>query len=219
MTSIPLETAIGKRPLALDGLDIVREAKLVKIAPSQTGKPSIYKPLQEEPSQRILDDRPTEDPLPPASLLYHGFGRFMDYSSPHKGICVDEKRRDLEGHVNHFAKEMAGFHGSEESRRDKGISILKKILGVEIMAASIGGVRTDGHYCGPHNAAICVVKFKNEPADIGSIAMVELAGYVAHSHKQSFDQFGFLFKDWNVPCLGLTVVGKPNIELWVFRWV
>src|SRR6266702_5898078 len=132
MTSIPLETAIGKRPLALDGLDIVREAKLVKIAPSQTGKPSIYKPLQEEPSQRILDDRPTEDPLPPASLLYHGFGSFMDYSSPHKGICVDEKRRDLEGHVNQFAKEKAELHGSEESRRDKGISILKKILGVEI---------------------------------------------------------------------------------------
>ncbi|KAH9041965.1 hypothetical protein EDB84DRAFT_1473900 [Lactarius hengduanensis] len=44
-------------------------------------------------------------------------------------------------------------------------------------------------------------------ADNHSMAMVELTGYVARSHKESFDHFGKLFRGWNVPCLGLTVVG------------
>ncbi|KAI9449640.1 hypothetical protein BJY52DRAFT_1192413 [Lactarius psammicola] len=206
---LPSQTAIGKRPLADDSLDIVREAKIFKFAPSQMGWPSTYKPLQKESGQRmILDDRPTADPLPPASLLYHGFGRFMDDSSPHKGIRMDEKRRDLERHVYHFAREMAGFHEDERARRENGLDDLKKILGVEITPASIGaGVRTDCHYLGPHDAAIFVVEFKNEPADNKSMPMVELTGHVAHSHKQSFDKFEGLFKGWNVPCLGLTVVG------------
>ncbi|KAH8986309.1 hypothetical protein EDB92DRAFT_1879504 [Lactarius akahatsu] len=39
------------------------------------------------------------------------------------------------------------------------------------------------------------------------MAMVELTGYVAHSHKGSFDRYKDLFEGWNVPCLGITVVG------------
>src|SRR6266702_1180839 len=208
MTFISLETALGKRPCADGDLNIVCEAKLVKITPSHMGWPSTYKPMQKESSQRILDNHPMADPVPLASLLYHGFGCFVDDSSAHKGICVDEKWHNLERHVNLFAEEMAGFHENEDLRREKGLGALRKILGVEIMVASIGGVHTDGHHHGPHNAATFVAKFKNEPADNKSMAMVELTGYVTHSHEQSFDQFGDLFKGWNVPCLGLMVVGK-----------
>ncbi|KAH9049253.1 hypothetical protein EDB83DRAFT_2631667 [Lactarius deliciosus] len=166
-------------------------------------KPSKYKPLQNQPSQKILDDRPQADSVPPLSLLYDGFGYFIDNSSLHKPICADEEQRNLEIHFNDFANGMTGFYPSEESRRNTGLGLLNKLLGIELMPASIGSVRTDGS----HGAAICIVEFKNEPADNSSMAMVELAGYVARSHKESFDRYKDLFEGWNVPCLGMTVVG------------
>ncbi|KAH9007237.1 hypothetical protein EDB86DRAFT_68464 [Lactarius hatsudake] len=170
-------------------------------------KPGKYKSLQGDSNQRILDDRPEADQVPPASLLYHGFGHFMD-SFTHKGIRVDEERRDLETSVDDFAVKMTAFYRNDELRRRTGLDALGAILGRELTAAAIGGVYSDGHYCGPHKAVTCVVEFKNELVDISSMPMIELTGYVARSHKQSLDyQSGPLFNGWNVPSLGLTVVG------------
>ncbi|KAH8999519.1 hypothetical protein EDB92DRAFT_1941159 [Lactarius akahatsu] len=183
---LPSRTTLGKRRLAHNGssddFDFVRDSKVLTFAPSELGKPGKYKSLQGNSDQRILDDRPEADQVPPASLLYHGFGRFMD-SFTDKGIRV-------------------------ESRRVNGLDALGVILGRELTAAAIGGVYFDGHYCGPHKAVTCVVEFKNELVDINSMPMIELTGYVARSRKQSSDyQSGPLFKGWNVPSLGLTVVG------------
>ncbi|KAH9007234.1 hypothetical protein EDB86DRAFT_2841926 [Lactarius hatsudake] len=195
---LPIRTTLGKRPLAHDSsgddFDFVH-------------KPGKYKSLQGDSNQRILDDRPEADQVPPASLLYHGFGHFMD-SFTHKGIRVDEERRDLETSVDDFAVKMTKFYRNEESRRVIGLDVLGDILGRELTAAAIGSVYTDGHYCGPHKAATCIVEFKNELVDISSMPMIELTGYVARSHRQSLDyQSGPLFNGWNVPSLGLTVVG------------
>ncbi|KAH8977111.1 hypothetical protein EDB86DRAFT_2863378 [Lactarius hatsudake] len=201
---LPSDTALGKRPAG--GLDI-HGAKNFDDPPSMIAKPFKYKSLQNHPSQRILDDRPQADSVPPLSLLYDGFGYFMDDSSLYEPICADQEQRNLESRFSDFANEMTGFYPSEDSRRNTGLGFINKLLGIELMPASIGSVRTDGHYHGLHGAAICIVEFKNEPADNGSMAMVELAGYVARSHKGSFDQYKDLFEGWNVPCLGMTVVG------------
>jgi hypothetical protein len=79
---------LGKQPCVSDDLNSVCELKLLKYSPSVIGMPSMYKMLQEEPSQRILDDCPQDcpeaDAILPASLLYHGFGHFMDNFRLHK---------------------------------------------------------------------------------------------------------------------------------------
>ncbi|KAH9065131.1 hypothetical protein EDB83DRAFT_2675115 [Lactarius deliciosus] len=157
--------------------------------------------------EKILDDRPEADRIPPVSLLYHGFGHVMD-SFTHKGIHVDEVQHNLERRVDDFAVKMTAFYRNEELRRRTGLDALGDILGRELTVAAIGGVCTSGHHCGPHKAVTCVVKFKNELVDISSMPMIELTGYVARSHKESLDyQSGPLFKGWNVPSLGLTVIG------------
>lgn len=203
MIFILLETTLGKRPYASDGLDSVRESKLLKRSPSVMGVPYMYKSLQGESSQRILDDRPEADAIVPASLLYHGFGHFMDNFRLHKGhVHLNSKQCDLERNADHFAEQMTKFYQDEDLRATHGLEALGRILGVSLILAN-----TDcGHYYGPHNAATFVVKFQNE--HIYSMAMVELTSHIAHLHKQSLDQYGALFKGWNVPSLGLTVVGK-----------
>jgi hypothetical protein len=67
------------------------------------------------------------------------------------------------------------------------------------MPASVGTVHSNGHYDGPHKAASCVVVFKNELVDISSMPMVELTGYVAHSHGQAMESFKEVFNGWRVP--------------------
>jgi hypothetical protein len=57
----------------------------------------------------------------------------------------------------------------------------------ELMAAFIGSVNTDGHYSGPHGAASCIVKFKNELGNIISMPVVEPTSYAGHSHGKAMD--------------------------------
>ena len=48
-------------------------------APSTTAKPEIYETLQQEPSEKIFDNRPEpEANIPSVALLYEGFGHFLD---------------------------------------------------------------------------------------------------------------------------------------------
>jgi RIO1 family len=182
------------------------------------GKLANYRSLQRIPTQKILDDRPRPDSVPPVSLLYDGFGYFMDIFSRRGEICdLDTKRQDLETAVDSFAEKMTYVYNNEANRREEGLWALNNILslrsggGNKLMAASIDTCRTDGHYDGPHEATACIVEFKNELVDIGSMPIIELTSYVAHSHKQAMERFREVFSGWRVPCLGLTIVGKPNI--------
>jgi hypothetical protein len=79
------------------------------------GKPSgEYESLQRDPSERILDDRSEQDWVPPASLLYEGFGSFLDIFRRRGGDYeLTPERRDLEVAVNTFADAMASFFKSE----------------------------------------------------------------------------------------------------------
>jgi len=42
--------------------------------------------------------------------------------------------------------------------------------------------------------------------------VVELTSYVAHSHTSAMKHYESVFRNWRVPCLGITVVGKLNIS-------
>ena len=64
---------------AEDIFDCLKRARIVTNAPSDTAKSAIYEHLQQEPSEKILDDRPEPDAdIPPIPLLYEGFGHFLD---------------------------------------------------------------------------------------------------------------------------------------------
>ena len=76
MTFTPLATALGKRSHSVG--DLARNSKVAKTAPSRLGQASQYRSLQKNPKERILDDRPEPDLIPPISLLYKGFGHFME---------------------------------------------------------------------------------------------------------------------------------------------
>ena len=166
-----------------------------------------------EPNQRILDDRPKADAMTPIALLYHGFGTFLDtFNRLGDGpSIIDERQRQLEKAVDNFANEMADYFKDKEMRRDRGLNRLNKILAIdhhkELMPASIGSVCSDGHFNGPLGTTACVVEFQNEPANNNSMPMVELVGYIARSQLQAMDRLQAVFKGWNVPCVGLTVVG------------
>ena len=61
------------------------------------GKLSEYRTLQGNQVAKILDDRPEQDSVPPASLLYDGFGHFLDpFRRREEVYDLSTKRRDLE---------------------------------------------------------------------------------------------------------------------------
>ncbi|KAF8989086.1 hypothetical protein BDQ17DRAFT_1434673 [Cyathus striatus] len=57
----------------------IKQRKIVTMSHSSIAKPSTYEVIQQDPEQRILDDLPQEvSGIPPISLLYDGFGEFLD---------------------------------------------------------------------------------------------------------------------------------------------
>ena len=56
----------------------IKKAKIVNIAPSGLAAPPSYEELQKDLKNRILDDRPSPDGVPPISLMYEGFGQFLN---------------------------------------------------------------------------------------------------------------------------------------------
>ncbi|KAF8327235.1 uncharacterized protein EI90DRAFT_2975252 [Cantharellus anzutake] len=199
----------GKRPRPSDDVDLALESRLAKTAPSLIGKQVEYMLLQRESNQRILDDRPTPDSVPPISLLYHGFGRFQDIFN-HYPDRLDMERQNLELAVDSFAQNMTQFYHHETKRMGKGLFALNEILSLrDHPGLDFGDSCTSGHYDGPHGAASCIVEFRNELCDIALMPTVTLASCIAHSHKDAMNRPSgpALFKGWRVPCLGLTVIG------------
>jgi hypothetical protein len=82
---------------------------------------------------------------------------------------------------------------------------------LEAASVDSSDVHSDGHCNGPHGAISCIVSFKNELVDVHSMPLVELTTLVARSHAQSMKSHKKLYKGWRVPCLGLTIVGKPGV--------
>lgn len=183
------------------------------------GKLAEYKSCQNYPEARILDDRPTRDQIPPPSLLYKGFGLFMDsYRRRVNDWLLSQHQRELEAAVDNFADEMTRIHKNDGERRESGLLALNGILSIHglnmLAAASIDSsrIQTDGHNVGSHGAVSFIIEFKNEAVDISSIPEVELASYVAHSHGCVIQRNKELYMRWRVPCLGLTIVGKLDIS-------
>ncbi|KAI9511687.1 protein kinase subdomain-containing protein PKL/ccin9 [Russula earlei] len=182
-------------------LESLRKRKIVSTSASRISTQKMYRSIQAVPRERIWDDRPESDSLPPISLLYDGFGHFLDiYKGRHNTRAPTKARGKLEMAVDSFSERMTKLYNNEASRMDEGLGTIRN-------------GRTDGHFLGPHGAVSCVVEFKNELADINSIPAVELVSYIAKSHTQAMKDQRGPFR-WRVPCLGLTIVDN-DIQLFV----
>ena len=95
---------------AVDNLGSAQGTKRIKTPPSQMGKPSNYKPFQQQSTEKSFDDRPEPDLVPPVSLLYDGFGCFMDDV---RNCGAFDKGKKLELVVNVLTDEMTGFYGDD----------------------------------------------------------------------------------------------------------
>jgi len=214
MISVVVAPAVlGKRSRVFDPLLLASQSKLATNPPSTISSFKNYQSLQRVQSEKVLDDRPDSDLIPPVSLLYEGFGDFLDtFCGRQERHHLSQEELSLKRAVNRFAEQMTRIYPDEDSRRTDGLLALNNILSLrgsnnKLMAASIGSVRSDGHFDGPLGSAACVVQFKNELCGSGGIPIVELTSYVAHSHKSAMKNFEEVFRSWRVPCLGLTVVG------------
>ena len=224
---------------AVDEPDFFQRSKIFRTAPSEMGKLSEYRALQKS-DLRILDDRPKRDLVPPPPLLYEGFGHFLDTFRRRDEVPKQSKwRRALEIAVNYFAEDMTAIYKTGDARKKIGLTGLNEILSLEfdemdleggsegipcrlddsgpgyytLEAASVDSsdAHSDGHCNGPHGAISCIVSFKNELVDVHSMPLVELTTLVARSHAQSMKSHKELYEGWRVPCLGLTIVGKPGV--------
>lgn len=186
------------------------------MAPSSLAKPSEYESLQKRPDEKILDDRPQEDGIPPISLLYDGFGQFLDIVAGVTDIknLTDVKAVELQLAVDDFAVSICRFFKDEDKRREKGLDLLNEIFAARkdriyrtITAAAIGSVRLDGHYVGGHGVATVISKFKNRSTDNSGCPEVKLVGYFARSFAQGVERHPDRLEEWMVPGLGITIVG------------
>ncbi|KAI9508512.1 hypothetical protein F5148DRAFT_1375789 [Russula earlei] len=214
-TPIPSETVLGKRFLSQveDDLKRYQKHRLNSDRASHISTQIEYRSLQGKPRDRILDDRPDSDNLPPLPLLFNGFGFFHDiFKDRHYTRTSNKMRGDLEEAVDSFSEAMTQLYDKEQDRMIKGLETLNKIFTLRnggcrpFMAAAIGNCQTDGHFDGPHNIVSCVVEFKNELAATNSIPAVELLSYVCKSHAQQMANRKYL-SPWRIPCLGLTIAG------------
>src|SRR5712671_1285039 len=125
MSFISFAPVLGKRSRGADDLDSAINSKLAKTAPSVISELRSYRSLQYNPSQRILDDLPKPDLFLPISVLFGGFGEFLDaVNRPEDGFDLDVKRQQLELHVIHFAEEMTKFYDTETQRSAVGLYAL-----------------------------------------------------------------------------------------------
>ena len=197
-------------------LNRLKRTKLATNAPSAVARTSVYTVIQNASQERVFDDRPKPDhAIPPISLLYGGFGDFLDFLDGDNVIpdWNDKKRSTLEQTVDEFAEKMSEYYTNEDQRRDTALPILNRIFSIVskmipmLHASSIGSVRTDGHIIGGHDAAVEVTEFKNQITGINAIPEVEALSYIVHSqvHGKNIQD---LLDRWRIPSLCLTIVGK-----------
>jgi hypothetical protein len=173
-----------------------------------------------------LYDRPEpRTDIPHVSLLYEGFGEFLDIFHGRKDVhgLTLSKQRALEFRINDFADEMASFYETESARRFTAIPAMDILFsafaregetdpfsGGPFLGGAFDPPMSVGRVKGEHGAMSCIVLFKNESCDTEVMPHTELTNHVAHSFNAAMTQGrnDQLFQGWRVPCLGITIVGE-----------
>ncbi|KAI9510559.1 hypothetical protein F5148DRAFT_1147481 [Russula earlei] len=168
-----------------------------------------YKQMQRDSHERILDNCPEPDGVPPAPLLYDRFGHFNDIFKCQDYACtLGLRRRLLEETVSAFMENMSNIYPNKAHRKAVGLLMLNRIFSLRYPFATLSAAAV-----GLHRAASIIVEFKNKLVNITSIPSVELTSYATHLHVAAMELIPKnekSFYGWRVPCLGLTMVKLPN---------
>jgi hypothetical protein len=200
---------------------------------------SKYVEIQEDPFERIFDDRPKPDAdIPPIPLLYNGFGHFLDVMDGRDDVpgLADINAQRLHKAVDDLASMMIGYFKDENDRRDAALLRLDRIFSARtgviipsLRATAIGSVRSDGHNIAAHGVGAMVVELKNWITGINAIPQIEIVGPVSRLNTTTIelsDSCRDLYSRWRMPCVGLTIVGEsgflyfqlycPDFLFWFF---
>lgn len=101
-----------------DAGEYLLNSYLATLAPTAVAKPRAVYRMQNQPSERVANDRPnSDDEHLPIALLYHGFGHFLDVAN---GASTDHilniDLRQFESSVKDFMSSMDTYYLSEMSR-------------------------------------------------------------------------------------------------------
>lgn len=228
---LPPFPRLGKRPLegaGSDVVEVVKRAKIATMSPSSLAQPQTFRTLHRKPEEPILDHRHVDDPedpsdfldnLPPISIHYKGFGVFLDIFRGARDVRGLEFVSSLSSRraVDEFAERMSLIYENEQVREDEGLDALNDIFSSRtddfplVLMEANGSNSSDskGHFLGPHQAAYCVVSFKNELGCGSAIPYVEMTGHFAHSMREAaeYTNPALVMRGWNFPCLGLSITG------------
>ena len=143
------------------------------IVPSGLAAPASYEELQKDLKNRILDDRPSPDDVPPISLMYEGFGQFLDIflgETDVEGLRT-VNTFELQRAVDGFSQLMCQFHLWEMNKREVGLVALNRIFSARtdgqsfaLLPVAIGSARADGHCEIANGFATVMCEFKNREA-------------------------------------------------------
>ena len=217
---LPSLSGLPSKPSSTS-LDVFLGLKVATEAPSKVSRRENYQTLQNQPLQRILDDRPCADLfIPPISLLYDGFGIFDDVRHGRRPIPGERDILEVKlwGEVGTFADQMAKFYDTEADRRGVALRHLGRIFCARRNPQAVGWStdtscvfppQMDKHLKGAHGAIVFCIKCKNELSNISCEPSAELVSCVANSYKEQWEgAHRDLFDGWRVPALGMTQIGE-----------
>jgi hypothetical protein len=194
-------------------------SRLARSAPSTVAKPNVVYEMQNQPSDRVANDRPTSDAEHlPIALLYHGFGHFLDVA---KGASTDHildiDWRQFESSVDDFMSSMNMYYFSEMDRCGQALcylnDIFKYCLGGDtqplIYGMDLPGLCSEAHAIGPTNTMEVVLQVKNELGSCDEDPTIQVAAYYTQSLKE--DSTKEVISHFLFPALGIVIIGQPLI--------
>ena len=174
-----------------------------------------YDSLQNDSNERILDDIPTADGnIPPVSLLFDGFGKFLDTFRSYDALPLDvgdTARTVIHSLIDKFAEKMCKIYSGEIARNDECLAALNDVFrafGINdsfVRSFVDGRYYTDGHIETKLKTIASIVEFKNKANSAGVHA--ELAGYASRVRWNGVEQLKVSSR-WRTPCLGISAVGE-----------
>ena len=185
--------------------------RLTNDPPSEFALLTNYVGIQNDPQERILDNRPEQDRLiARIDLLYRPFGYFDDVR---RGVEIPGQEtindQELWIAVEALAADMLQFYDDEKEQSSKFIQHLNNVFKTQgtIAASRVsdGKSTTDSHRLGAHGAIMFCM---NEVTSGDCDPIVQLVAYIAASFNNSIQIHEELFKRWRVPALVMTHVGE-----------
>ncbi|KAL5492044.1 hypothetical protein ACEPAI_3491 [Sanghuangporus weigelae] len=191
-----------------------KKQRIVETAPSTLV--TQYSTIQKDPQERILDDIPDPDTdVSPVSLLFDGFGEFLDIFRTYDGLPVkvaSVPRAHCHSLIDNFAEKMCQTYPDEDRRNKAGVQAINNIFAAYGInnatfhrAVVTKKAISDGHFLTERNTVGGVVEVKISGSGTGGIH-IQMVGYAARGRADALGGSNKELMLWRAPCMGISVV-------------